>query len=125
VRQPDPWTALPDGVLAIIAGFAQPPPAKGNGLDHDDPPPQPKAQPVKPRPSKGKPPPAEVAAAENALIEAIRANPGARTAKLATLTGSGTSTVIDRLRRLEKLNVIARTDKGWRANPTTPPSPSA
>ena len=116
--------ALPDDVLAIIAGFVRPSPPNGNGVDHD-PPPQPKAAPVKAKPNKGKPSLAEVAAAENALTEAIRANPGAGTTKLAKLTGSGVSTVIERLKRLEKRRVIERGDDGWRANPTTPPSLSA
>ena len=128
--------ALPDDVLTIIAGFVRPSPAKGNGLDHDPPAPlkpQPKAapspvkaQPVKPRPNnKGKPTPAMIAAAENALVEAIRLNPGAGTTKLARLTDSGTSTTIERLKRLERRNVIERSADGWRPHPTTPPSLTA
>ncbi len=123
---------LPDAVLAIIAGLLPPPrPARGNGLDQDppdrDPPPQPKAAPAKAKPAapKGKPSPEEVAARENELIEAIRDHPSARTGQLATLTASGTSTVIERLRRLQRRGAVTRTDDGWRVNPTPPPSPSA
>ena len=125
---------LPDAVLAIIAGFLPPPrPARGNGLDQDpsdrDSPPRLKAAPVKAKPAafkpKGKPSPEEVAARENELITAIRDHPGARTGQLATLTGSGTSTIIERLRRLQQRGAVTRTDDGWRVNPTPPPSPSA
>ena len=123
---------LPDAMLAIIAGLLPPPsPARGNGLDHHPPdrdsPPQPKAalakaKPAAPKP-KGKPSPEEVAARENELIEAIRDHPSARTGQLATLTGSGTSTVIERLRRLQQRGAVTRTDDGWRVNPTPPLSP--
>ena len=95
--------ALPAAARAAVVSLIAPPsPARGNGLDHDPPTPPVKAKP------KGKPSPAEVAAAENALIETIRSNPSAGTSKLAKLTGSGTSTVIERLKRLEKRRVIER-----------------
>jgi len=119
----DALIALPAAARAAVVTLiarSSPLSADGNGLDHD-PPPQPKPAPVKHRPNKGKPSPKEVAAAESALIEAIRSNPGAGTTKLAKLTSSGTSTVIERLKRLEKRGVIERGDDGWRANPTTPP----
>ncbi len=118
-------------LVSTLLARSTPLPAVGNGLDRH-PPPQPKAAPAKSRaapvkgkPNKSKPSPAEVAAAENALIEAIRSNPGAGTTKLAKLTGSGVSTVIERLKRLEKRRVIERGNDGWRTNPTTPPSLSA
>jgi hypothetical protein len=77
----DALIALPAAARAAVVSLIAPsPPQRSNGLDHEPPTPQPpKAEPVK---GKGKPSPAEVAANENALIETIRSNPSAGTAKL-------------------------------------------
>jgi DNA-binding MarR family transcriptional regulator len=76
-------------------------------------------------PRRTKPTPAEVAAAEQALLKAMQAHPGDGTNKLAKLTGSGVSTTDDRLRRLEKRGLIERDASGKRrvveGNPTSPP----
>ena len=126
-------------LVGLIAASEPEPVRKGNGLDYEplaaievprrDPDrPQPRSK-VKGKPKRARPTPEEVRNAEEKLLAALRDQPGAKTTALAHHLDANLSTIVERLRRLERRGAVSRDDAGrWRvaqgapANPTSRPA---
>jgi hypothetical protein len=61
---------------------------------------------------------AQARAADEATLSLLRAQPGMRSAQIATATNAQKSTCAERLRRLARRGLVERTVNGWQAAAT-------